>query len=392
MSHFGAAMRAEWCLDPAITYLNHGTVGAPPRRVLAAQQAIRDEIELQPARYLLRELTGLQGANPPAVPRLRAAAAEVAAFLGARRDDLVFVDNATAGVNAVLRSLDLTAGDEVLAFDHAYGACVNAARLVARERGATVRICELPWPLVAPEQVVEALAAALGPRTRLALLDHIAAESALVLPLAEMAALCHRHGVLVLADGAHAPGSIAVDVPGLGVDYYTGNLHKWAWAPRSCGILWAAPERQAGLHPPVISWGLDQGFCREFDWVGTRDPSPYLAAPAGLAMMRELGVEAVARYNHQLAWEAGQRLCRTWGTTVATPEAMVGTMMTVPLPASLGGDRPAATRLRDALLFEDCIEVQLHAWRGQLWVRASAQIYNDLADVERLARAVQARI
>ena len=211
------------------------------------------------------------------------------------------------------------------------------------------------------------------------------------MPLAELADLCHTRGVPVLGDGAHAPGAIALDLRSLGVDWYTANLHKWAWAPRSCGILWAARERQPSLHPVVISWGLGQGYTHEFDWVGTRDPSPLLAAPEGIAFMRDLGVEAVQRWNHDLAWQAAQLLCRAWGTEHGIDERCTGTMATVPLPPELGSSPAHATGLRDALLDEEGIEVQLHAWGGRLWARVSAQIYNEISDFERLAAAVTRR-
>lgn len=390
-SRFGRTMLEEWSLDPGITYLNHGTVGAPPRRVLEAQQRIREEVEKQPSRFLLRELTAIHvGGRAPDRPRTRVAADAVAAFVGARGDDIVFVDNATTGANAVLRSLDLREGDEILITDLVYGAVANAARFVARARGAQVRALEMPYP-VEPGAVITAIEGAIGPRTRVAIVDHITSESALVLPLAEIAARCRSRGVLVLADGAHAPGAIPLDIPALRVDWYVGNLHKWAYAPRSCGILWAAPEHQAELHPPVISWGLDQGFTTEFDLVGTRDPSAHLAAPDGIAFLHELGVDGVRSYNHGLAWEAAEMLRRHWGTSLGMPEEMVGTMATVPLPQRMGSLRDDANRLRDALLFEDRIEVQLHAWRSRLWVRVSAQVYNDVSDVERLAAAVLAR-
>lgn len=392
MTRFGRHMLDHWSLDPGITYLNHGTVGAPPRRALAAQQKIRDEIERQPSRFLLRELSSIVvGVPRHEPPRLRVAAEAVASFVGTSGSDLAFVDNATTGVNAVLRSFDLKSGDEILITDHAYGGIANAAAFVARERGARVQTLELPYPSSTPGSIVEAVTAALGPRTRVAIVDHITSESAMILPIAEIAARCREKGVAVLADGAHAPGALPLDIPALGVDWYAANLHKWAYAPRSCGFLWAAADRQKGLHPPVISWGLDKGFADEFDWVGTRDPSAHLAAPEGIAFMRELGLEEVRAHNHGLAWDAARMLTERWGTDLATDEAMVGTMATVPLPASFGTNKEDAARLRDALLFEDRIEVQVHAWRGRLWVRVSAQVYNDMSDIERLAEAVTAR-
>ena len=382
-------MRGEWPLDRDITYLNHGTVGVTPRRVLAAQQAIRDDIERQPSRFLLRELTKVVVGQPRSEkPRMRQAADLVAGFLGARGDDLVFVDNATTGANAVLRSFPFEPGDEVLVTDHGYGGVTNAATFAARQRGATVRTVTIPYPIRSADQITEACVAAIGPKTRLAIIDHVSAHSALIFPIADIAKRFHERGVVVLADGAHAPGAFALDIPSLGVDWYVGNLHKWMWVPRSSAILWASPDRQADLHPAVTSWGLDQGFTTEFDLPGTRDPSPHLTAPAALDFMRELGVEAVQRYNHSLAWEGAHRLAGRWNTELVAPESMVGTMATVMLPRAAGSTGDEAAALRDRLLFDDRIEVQMHAFEGRVHARISAQIYNDMADIDRLAEAV----
>ncbi|MGH7726418.1 MAG: aminotransferase class V-fold PLP-dependent enzyme [Candidatus Eiseniibacteriota bacterium] len=393
MTRFGHAALPLWGLDPNVLYLNHGTVGAPPRRVLAKQQEIRDQIERQPSLFLLRELAAIShGAPDRTKPRIREAADAVGAFLGARGDDLVFVENASTGVNAVLRSMRFAPGDEILIPDVAYGGVAYSVDYVARVSGATVRTLDLPFPVRDPKEWVHAIAGAITPRTRLAVIDHITSESALLMPVAEIARACHEKGVPVLVDGAHGPGAIAFEIEALGVDWYTGNLHKWGWSPRSCGILWAAPARQKDLHPTVISWGLDQGFTTEFDWVGTHDPSAALAAPEAIAMMRDLGVDAIRKWNHDLAWEAAQLLTRSWGTKLEATEAMIGTMATVPLPPALGTLKEEAGRLRDALLFEEGIEVPVHPWRGGLWTRVCAQIYNERGDYERLAQAILARV
>jgi isopenicillin-N epimerase len=388
---FGRHLLPDWPLDPAIVYLNHGTVGVPPRRVLAAQQALRDEIERSPSRFMLRELSGVGFLPTGGRPRFRVAADAVAGFLGARGDDLVFVDNATAGVNAVLRSLEFEPGDEIVITDHVYGAVGNAARYVAGRHGAKVRQIELPWPARDPGEVTAAIEAAIGPNTKLVIADHITSESALLFPIADIAARCRAKGVPLLIDGAHAPGAIDLDIASIGADWYTGNLHKWCWSPRSCGVLWTTPARQRDTKPTSISWGYGEGYVAEFDWNGTKDPTPALAAPEGIAMMRELGIDAVRRYNHGLAWEGARVMCERWGTRNETPESMIGTMATVPLPEAMGVTKDDANRLRAALLYEDAIEVQLHAFRGRLWARISAQIYNDMSDVERLAEAVLAR-
>lgn len=386
---FGRSWLAEWPLDPAGTYLNHGTVGVTPRRIMAEQRALLDETERQPSRFVLRELTAhAPGRWRRPVPRLREAAAVVAAFVGAQAGDVVFVDNATTGANAVLRSFPLQAGDEILVTDLGYGGVTRAAQFAARERGASVTTVVMPRPFTA-DGIVSAIAAGVTPRTRLAVVDHIAADSAVVMPLAAIAAALHAAGVAVLVDGAHAPGAIALDLPSLGVDYYVANLHKWAWTPRSSGILWAPAARQAGLHPTVISWGLDEGFTHEFDLVGTRDASAHLAAPAAIALMDEWGgAEAIRAHNHATAWAGAHRLAERWGTTFDTPETLVGPMATVPLPDPVGASAETTLQLRDTLLFDHGIEVHVPFIRGRGHVRISTQIYNDLGDVDRLAEAV----
>lgn len=387
MSEFGAALRDRWSIDPAVTYLNHGTVGAPPRRVLERQREVIEEIERQPARFLLRQLADTSGTGGPS--RMRDAAAAVAAFVGASPQDLVFVDNITEGANAVLRSFPLGAGDEVIVTTLGYGGVVNAATYAARTAGATLRKIELPRPGAAPHEFVETVARELSAATRIVVIDHLTASTALLLPIAEIAATCHAHGALVLADGAHVPGNLPLDVESLGVDWYAANLHKWAWAPRSCGFLWTSPEQQPHLRPTVTSWGLDNGIAAEFDLPGTRDPSPFLTAPFAIELMKEYGLEAIYSYNHELAWWAGHSLAETWGTPFTTPESMIASMVTVQLPPPLGTTDADAESVR-ARLEAAGIEVPIYATPTGLETRVSAQIYCDRADIDRLADAVLA--
>lgn len=392
MTRFGHAYRDRWLLDPDLLYLNHGTVGAPPRVVLGVQQQLRDEIEREPARFLLRDLTGTDQGATAREPRMRAAAAAIARFVGADRDDLVFVDNTTTGVNAVLRSLTFTAGDEIVLTDHTYGAIGNAADDVARRTGAIVRRVELPGPPWTADGIVTAIDGACSPRTRVVLVDHISSGSALVCPVAEIARRARARGIAVLVDGAHAPGSLALDVPALGVDWYVGNLHKWAMSPRSSGFLWAAPHRHADLHPTTISWGYGRGLAAEFDLVGTRDPTPWLASPAGLDFLDELGFDGLRAWNHAIAWEGARMPARHWRVPPPADESTIGAMATVQLPPSVPGDAAAVQRLRDALLFEDRIEVQMHAFKGRAWVRFCGQAYVEPSDIDRLRDAIDKRL
>lgn len=386
---FGRSMLAEWMLDPDAIYLNHGTVGAPPRRVIAAQRALLDEIERQPAQFMLRELADTDGTGQRL--RMRQAAEEVAAFVGVGAADLGFVDNATAGANAVLRSFPFRPGDEILVTDLGYGGVTNTAAYVAATTGAVLRVATMPRPGAPVEAFVDAIVDSLTPATRIVLVDHITAETALLLPVAEIARRCHERGALVLVDGAHAPGAIDLDITALGVDWYFGNLHKWGWTPRSSGILWASPAQQETLHPTVISWGYGNGLEAEFDLLGTRDPTHVLVAPVAIGLMREWGLDAIRRYDHELAWQGAQLLADRWGSSFTTPEEMIGTMANVTLPASAGSTKDDAVALRTRLWNEERIEVPVFSHEGRLTLRISAQIYNELSDIESLAAAVLAR-
>ena len=150
------------------------------------------------------------------------------------------------------------------------------------------------FPISDPIEIINAVADRLGPRSRLAILDHVSSPTAIVFPVRELTALCHEAGAKVLIDGAHAPGMLSLDVPAIGSDWYVGNCHKWLMAPKGSGFLWASPASQAETHPLVISHGYRQGFVAEFDWVGTRDPTAWLTVPAAIDFHFRIGGASVA--------------------------------------------------------------------------------------------------
>jgi isopenicillin-N epimerase len=371
--------RDEWLLDPDVAFLNHGSFGATPRAVLAEQERWRACMERHPTHFMSEEL-------PSA---LRAAAAQLAAFVGAQANDLVFVENATAGCNTVLRSLNLEPGDEILVTDHGYPAVRKAAEHAAARAGARVVEAAVPFPLADLAQIVAAVADKLGPRTRLAIFDHVTSPTAIICPVRELTALCHAAGALVLIDGAHGPGMLSFDVPSIGADWYTGNCHKWLMAPKGSGFLWARPERQAETHPLVISHGFGQGFTQAFDWVGTRDPSAWLAVPAAIDFHGRLGGARLRERNAALAREQATALARTWKTERGAPDALTGAMAAVRLPLRDAGPE-RAQELRVRLFVDHRIEVPVMPFAGALWARVSAHAYNQPADYARLAAAFAA--
>jgi isopenicillin-N epimerase len=367
--------RDEWLLDPAVAFLNHGSFGATPRAVLAEQERWRGLMERHPTHFMSEEL-------PPA---LRAAAARLAAFVDARADDLVFVENATAGCNAVLRSLRFAPDDEILVTDHGYPAVRKATEYVAARAGARVVEATVPFPLHDAKQAVAAVSSRLSSRTRLAIFDHITSSTAVVFPVRELTALCRSAGVAVLVDGAHAPGMLSLDVPSIGADWYTGNCHKWLMAPKGSAFLWVTPERQAETHPLVISHGYGQGFTAEFDWVGTRDPSAWLSVPAAIDFHERLGGTKLRERNVGMAQEQATVLAEIWKTERGAPDPLTGSMATVRLPLTEAATAERALELRRKLFDEHRIEAPVTAFADALWVRISAHAYNRPADYARLA-------
>ncbi|MGE0723321.1 MAG: aminotransferase class V-fold PLP-dependent enzyme [Alphaproteobacteria bacterium] len=378
----GRAMRGAFGLDPTMAFLNHGSYGAVPLSVTADTAAWRTRIERQPVLFFASTLPGA----------LRAAAGILADAVGAEVADIAFVENATAGVNAVLRSIRLGPGETILLTDHGYGAVRNAARHAAALAGASIVEVALPWPDADAAAIVDAVVGAIDGRTRLVAVDHVTSPTALVLPVEEIARACRRRGVPVLIDGAHAPGMLDLDVGAVGADWYVGNAHKWLFAARGCGFLHARPAARGDLHPAVISHGYGQGFAAEFDWTGTRDPAPWLSVDGAIAFHRGLGSRWLQARNAALAREAAAMLARVWRTRVLTPDGSPASMATVALPTGLGEPtREGARAIHDRLWGDHQVEVPVIAFAGRLHVRVSAQIYNELDDYRRLAAAIAPR-
>ncbi len=373
-ARWGEAARVHWSLEPGLSYLNHGAFGLTPGPVLAAQDRWRVRIERNPTRFLAFELEA----------ELRKAASVVARAVRVRPEDLVFVENATSGLNAVLRSLDFDAGDEILITSLTYPAIRKAAQYVASRSGARVIEVPIPLPIAGDDTVLRAVAARLSYRTRLAIFDHIASHSALVLPAAALARLAHEAGARVAIDGAHAPGMIALDITAVGADWYVGNLHKWFFAPRSCGFLWAAADVQAMTHPLAISHGYGAGFRGEFEWTGTRDVTSALTAPEGIAFHEQLGGAKLMARNTALAREAAAELLRLWRTEATGPIEAYGAMATVRLPLVVPVTEERATALARGLFERHRIEAVFFRLQEAAWVRVSVQAYNEPAEYRRL--------
>jgi isopenicillin-N epimerase len=342
----------DWLLDPSVTHLNHGSYGACPRPVVEAQQAWQRELERSPTDFLWRRLPGL----------LDEARVAIGELVGARPEDLALVHNTTSGLNAVIRSLRLGAGDEVLTTAHEYGALLKT------------------WAFVDATPVVaepDAIPAAIGPRTRVVFLSHITSETATVLPVAAACAAAREAGVLSVVDGAHVPGHLPLDLAALEPDVYAGNCHKWLSAPKGSAFLWARPEHHGWIEPVVTSWGWSPGsaFAEKHEWQGTFDPSAWLTIPTAIDVWRDLdrdrGDAVVAHGRELLPPIEGTPAPRMWSSE---------------LPP---GDAEA---LRWALFDFHRIEVPVFDWHGRRLLRVSVAPYTEAVDLDRLLRALESEV
>jgi isopenicillin-N epimerase len=388
----GSRWRRYWELPPGVAFLNHGSFGACPKPILALQHKLRREMETEPVQFLWRRYD----------ERLDVSRRAVAAFIGAEPADVVFVPNATTAVNAVVRSLKLRPGDQILTTAHDYNACRNVLVEAARLARAELVVAPVPFPLGSEENVIEAILRRVTRRTRFAMLDHVTSSTGLVFPVATLVQELETRGIDVLVDGAHAPGMAPLNVSKLRPAWYTGNLHKWVCAPKGAAFLWARPDRQAAVQPAVISHGNNTprrgytAFQDRFDWSGTLDPTPWMCAGEAIAWMGKLlpgGWRELRQTNRNLVVQARRLLSARLGLQPPCPETMLGSMATLPLPepfqAKPKTEKIDAEQLR--LYDEFGIEVMLYrcGTPERRCFRISAQIYNSLRQYEYLGDALE---
>ncbi|MEU7653713.1 aminotransferase class V-fold PLP-dependent enzyme [Micromonospora taraxaci] len=375
--------RLLFSLDPAVSHLNHGSFGAVPVGVQRAQQRLRDEMEANPLRFFTQGL----------VDRIAHTRRHLAGFLGADPDGSALVGNTTTGVAVVLQSMGLRPGDEILSTDHGYGAVSLAIQRECRRTGAVSRV--LPIPLAATdEQLVQIVRDGLRPgRTRLLVVDQLTSATAKLFPTAAIVGVAREHGVPVLVDAAHAPGMLPTTVASIGADFWVGNLHKWAYAPRGTALLAVAPQWRDRIEPLVVSWEQESGFPARIEWQATLDYTPWLAAPAGLFTMRSLGVDRVRAHNAALA-AYGQRVV---GDALGVPPAQLPdpggpgvSLRLIPLPAGTGTTIDAARALQARIGERLAAEVAVMSWNGRGWLRLTGQVYNTADEYERLATRLPA--
>jgi isopenicillin-N epimerase len=348
-------------------------------------------MEAEPVQFLWRRYEDL----------LEPARVALSRFLHSRPKDLVFVTNATTGVNAVIRSLALRPGDELLTTSQDYNACHNVLVAAARQARARVVVADVPFPIRSSGEVVEAILRGVNRRTRLAMIDHVTSHTALIFPIARLVRELEARGVDTLVDGAHAPGMLPLNLRQLNCAYYTGNLHKWVCAPKGAAFLWAREDKQADLQPATISHGNNTprpgftAFQDRFDWCGTLDPTAWFCVGAAIEFLGGLlpgGWPELRRCNHSLAVRARRMLCEKLEVQAPCPEALLGSMATIPLPARFQG-RPRIGKIdAEQLRLYDDHRIEVPFVRlgdpERRYLRISAQLYNSPADYEYLGQCL----
>ena len=370
----------QWSLDPTIVHLNHGSYGGCPHAVTLAANAWRARLEAAPMKFLVLDWQ----------TELDRARQRLAAFVNAPADRLVFVPNSTTGVAIGLASIELAAGDEIVTTDHAYRACMNQLVRLAAARGATITVVAIPLPFD-PGALIDAVARAITPRTRLALFDHITSPTALCLPIEPLVALAAARGIPVIVDGAHAPGQIALDVSAVGATWYAGNCHKWLCGPKGSGFL--VIKDDVAVRPVVTSHGASPEYGptnrlhAELDWSGTHDPTPHLTVPSAIATVAAFGGSWPAIYarNHALACELRHRIIDGLGGSSRTPrlapDDALGCMAAIPIELA-AGTTPFAVQTQ---LLRDGWEIPIVDFAHGPFVRVSAHLYNHAGEAELLA-------
>lgn len=370
-------------LDPEVIFLNHGSFGACPRPVFEAYQEWQRKLERQPVLFLGRQLLEYD----------RDARRVLGQHLNADPDNLVFVTNATHGVNIAARSLGLGPRDEVLGTDHEYGACDYTWEFICQKTGAHYIRQPISLPAASQEEILEQFWQGVTPRTRIIFMSHISSPTALKLPVEAVCRRAREAGIITIIDGAHAPGQVKLDLEGIGADFYSGNCHKWMCSPKGAGFLFARRAVHSLVEPLVVSWGYlgdemfsgGSQFIDYLNWTGTKDPAASLSVPNAIQFLEEHDWGEVRAACHLLLCQAVEQICELTGLGPLSPldSEFFIQMASVPLPSV-----PDMAKLKDRLYDDFRIEVPLYKWKERLLIRISVQGYNTQEDLEALVFAL----
>ncbi|MBC7862329.1 MAG: aminotransferase class V-fold PLP-dependent enzyme [Bacteroidia bacterium] len=383
----------HWALDQEIVFLNHGSFGATPKVILEKQNQLRMCMESEPVRFSIREL----------YPLYQASIEKLGSFIGANSSNLVFMKNATMGVNTILHSLNLNEGDEVLMHSHAYGACANTIRWYAQKNKWKVNVAEIPYPIKNPDEVVEAFVKAITPKTKFAMIDHITSATGIIFPVEKIVKELQAKGIEVLVDGAHAPAHVELNLEKLGAEYFVGNCHKWICSPKGSALLYVRPDKQKSISPLQFSHyfdapvAADKNWQGQFFWPGTDDYTAYCCVGDAIDFFEnnfEGGWKEIRKQNRDLCLKARKMLAEKMQTELPAPEEMIGNLSNILLrdtelpPYGFNYISP----LQEQLFTHYKIEVPVFTFNREQprqWARIAVQLYNSFEQYEYLGDALK---
>lgn len=376
---YGKSLAHLFQLDKSITFLNHGSFGATPKLILANQYNWNLKIETQPVLFYTDTYPKL----------IRESIGDLADFIGSGNSNLTYIENATTGVNTVLRSLipEFLKGGEITLTNHAYPAVKNTARYISSFSGAKINEIDIPIPIESNDQILDIIKNNLSESTKIAIFDHISSASGIVFPIKEIIEICHKKGIKVLVDGAHAPGMVDLNINELNADWYTGNCHKWLFAPKGCAFLWTSEENQHFTHPLTISLEYEQGYEKEFDWTGTKNPAAWLSTTAAINFYKEYGNANIRTYNNGLVNEAAKLIEEETDFIRVAPIENTGSILSFMKKKVVTKEETAA--LRKKLLNVFRIEIPIFPYKEYIIFRISGQIYNQTDDYQKLIAGIK---
>ncbi len=376
-------LKDQFLLDPQVIFLNHGSFGACPHPVFDTYQAWQKKLEQQPVQFLGVELNEL----------LLHSRQELGKYIHASPSDVVYIPNATHGVNIIARSLRLEPGDEILSTNHEYGACNFIWEFISQKTGAMYRQQSIELPATSSDEIVEQLWQGVTPLTKVIFISHITSPTSLTMPVQAICQRARSAGILTIIDGAHAPGQLPLDLTTLQADFYTGNCHKWMLSPKGAGFLYARPDVQHLVEPLIVSWGYepklsetqDSRFIDYLQWTGTRDPAAALSVPAAIEFMRLNQWADVQESCHQLLRNTIERICALTGLAPLYPfdSDLYHQMGTIPIPLIKN-----LKELKSRLYTGYRIEIPCVDWNNHNFLRLSVQGYNSQDDLEQFIKAM----
>lgn len=372
----GHNIKKEWLLDEEITFLNNGSFGSVPKIILEEYEKLNRLIEKEPLEFFLRQY----------FPMIRESAKKLADFVGVSSEDLVFVENATAGVNTILSSITplLNQDDEILYTNYVYPAVKNAIHYICKKTGAKAQEIIIPYPIEDNKIIINSIEEGLSRKTKIAVIDQIASSTSIILPIKDIVQICRANGTLILIDGAHSPGMIDLNIKDLNPDFFVGNCHKWLYTPKGTALLYCRKELQEFIHPLVISLDYEKGFTNEFDWVGTRNPASWLSVPKALEFYNSIGKQEIISYIHNLSIDASELLIQELNINMNLNRQLHGAMVSFPIENENISNKTNPNELRNLFYDKYRIEIPFFNFNGRILFRISAQIYNEFSDYEKL--------